>query len=297
MMKNKLKKQKNIIITVIGLAVLIIVCTIGGYLLSNTNSKQNVSNMEYQGEVKNLISQIKDLEEAEGRLREVIKIQDAEKAGSIEKNRNSCGCEACDTWKEYNNTKLGFTMKYPKYTSVMTSTVCDNNDLNEEADGFDSINTMREQEVEQVGLQFKDSIYIVPKYYLSKTNKCHKILNTGNALGKDEKSEPTMFFPVVRNEEAVTKFLKDHWGKNCIITKKKESDQNGVYDIEFGDKDTGGFNPNIEEGCQSNGRVEIRYAPFKQRMMVWPIGQDCSIASGTVACADEEILKSFRFLK
>lgn len=267
--------------------------------LNNFSNKWGITTDEYKNEIRNLTSQIENMKEDEKRLRGVIKEQDINISNLAKNKNNNCGCESCDTWKEYYNKELGFFLKYPKYTHIMVDSVCINNNVKDDVKS----KSMEEQGMEQIIVQSGNNIYVVPKYYYNVDNGCEKTLNTKDNLNKSRKIlgenrelKPTMFFFVIKNENDIASIIKKRWGKNCVIIKKEESKQKGVYDIKFGDKNTGGFNPSNKDGCMNNGKVIIKYAPFKQRMLVWPIGQDCSISSGLFPCADEEILTSFKFL-
>jgi hypothetical protein len=185
-----------------------------------------------------------------------------------------------DLWGIYTNKKLGFSIKYPKSTAVMSRVNC--------GDG----SALTEKRIELVPLQYNREIYFAAKYY--EDERCQKVLNTG--MLEHEKEHNKIEFLRVNNEKEAEKEIQQRWGKDCIITKKEKAAQSGVYILQFGDKNTGGFNPSIENGCQSNGRVETRYVPSKNIMMIWSIGQDCSISYDLFGCANNEMLSSLKFL-
>lgn len=101
-------------------------------------------------------------------------------------------------------------------------------------------------------------------------------------------------FAEVNSEKELTDYLKKRYEPGCEIEAMFPSQQEDVYDIRLQWKDP--YTPE-EESCFINYITHIKYAPKKNIVVTWDIGQDANFYNDDVSIVYDEVMsESFRLL-
>ena len=207
-------------------------------------------------------------------------------------------------WNDYINNQLGFSIKIPQ--EVPTLYRCpDNSQV-----GNTPLETYEDN--------LKGIVYISAQYYYDADwsqpeqrfiGRCDKItysLETlENGTNNDglyivSRQKPFLGWKIlitnIENEEDITRYFKDNFGSGCIAKDKVAWNQEGVYDVRIYGEDWDKKGTNLgNTTCPINFQYKVLYYPEKHKLMSVVTGQECTFFSGQ--CYDEEMLKSFKFIK
>lgn len=82
----------------------------------------------------------------------------------------------------------------------------------------------------------------------------------------------------IKSETELGEFIKDHYGKGCIMGSKEVWKQDGVYEIRLNEfKDAKGNDTSLDQAvCPVNYSYKILYAPQKSKALSLVLGQECT---------------------
>ena len=211
-----------------------------------------------------------------------------------------------DTWNQYTNYSLGFSIKVPK-EMVHIYGACQ---WNEEQQSY-----RPEEKAEPVKI-FEDlankTVYISSEYYYKLSGKterderdyfsgCDKVTNSLSLLQEKDNTNERFWaikIPDITSTAELEKFIKTEFYSDCVIGEQKPSSQEGVFDVGIeGEGESDPSNPS----CFINGVVVLKYYPQKNIAALWGQGQAFTFYLGKLGTDneqifDDEMAKSFKFL-
>jgi hypothetical protein len=211
-----------------------------------------------------------------------------------------------DTWFNYTNYQLGFSIDYPR-TKIHFHGTCTWNEENGDHSYRYEYALVPVKTFEDV-----DTVYITSEYQHELTgetketsedggtrtffSECQAISNSLELL-RDQEHYQEMWKIVVRevrNDEELDAFLKSRYGSGCSLGEKVSSNQDGVYDIKI----QGDGNDWSESLCPLNYGTVVKYFPEGNKVIAWDTGQASTFAAdaGNSVVHDQEMVDSFRFL-
>lgn len=198
-----------------------------------------------------------------------------------------------DTWNQYTNSTLGFSIKIPKTWPEFYGNCVWKED--------ESSWRPEEKTVAIQNFEDSDSVWFASEYwyklggeskeeYRTLFSECDKTTTTLDELkGLEAGHGPhstKLTVKTVKNDDELTAVVKDAFGAGCNIEKSEAG--GGVYDVTI---TNGGLdNPD----CQINYALTIKYAPEKNKALLWPLGQDFVFRNESGGY-DQEVLASFKF--
>ena len=189
-----------------------------------------------------------------------------------------------DTWNQYINVRIGFSMKIPKQVQVTdTQRIA--------VDVFEDPASPEE-------------VFIATTHWAPYGNPDALRKTTWSDLKAANIAGTLLSWHIVsqqvRNDAELTAFLKNRYGKDCTIGVKKLMHP-GVYDVIIGN----GMPPD-EGDCFVNYITIIRQSTERQQVVAWNMGQDVTFIGAPrdaspeelqAAIYDQEMAGSFRFLE
>jgi hypothetical protein len=211
-----------------------------------------------------------------------------------------------ETWFNYTNNQLGFSINFPR-TKMHYHGACKLND----EDGY---HTYRLEPAHVPVMIFEDenTVYITSEYQHELSGETTETDADGNSrtfladcqavpnsleLLRDPDYYQEMWQIVVKDihdDQELEAFLKARYGSSCSVGKKATSAQDGVYDVRI----QGDGLDLSETQCLINYGTIVKYYPAGDRVIAWDIGQAYTfVADVSYAVAyDQEMIDSFRFL-
>jgi len=177
-----------------------------------------------------------------------------------------------ETWNKYTNYALGFSIKIPKQVGV---SYCGN--------GY------RPSKVRIVEDQTDNNFrvfYFFPAItyvYYSYDDE-----DVGNGECREEKEENINQLNIavqkVENDKELENFIKKRYGAGCSLSKKKQTSQEGVFDLEIkGD----GKSPEKSECFIGTGVTKVKYSSSKRLVVSIDLGQTCNLYVYKANCGKE----------
>jgi hypothetical protein len=198
-----------------------------------------------------------------------------------------------NTWNQYTNSGLGFTLKIPKETWEQISCTKENNSYHTEL-GLVPIKVFEDTK----------SIYIKSEYTHKVSgesqqadgtytfSKCDKVVTSLSTLKAEQAVTWNIKIVPINSDAELDQFLKQEYGKSCSLGTKTAATQTGVFDIQI----KGDGKDLAETECPINYRTVVKYYPAKHVIAKWDMGQDDSFGDGKGTSYDDEMKKSFKFL-
>jgi hypothetical protein len=202
-----------------------------------------------------------------------------------------------DTWFNYTNYQLGFSINYPR-TMIHFFGSCQWNEEN----GDHSYRP----ELSYVPVTiFEDGkkVYISSEYYHELTgetretsadggtrtfySECQAVTNNLDLLRDPDnhyQSKWEIVVAEVHNDEALDAFIQARYGSNCSSGEKTASAQEGVYDV--------------KPLCPLNYGTIVKYYPAGNRVIAWDTGQAYTFAADASYSVtyDQAMIDSFEFI-
>lgn len=206
-----------------------------------------------------------------------------------------------ETWNQYSDPVLGFTLKVPKMM-IEPYASCKYVDTNGDHSYRPQEGALPVKFFSNDGMVYLASEYT---YQLSGEtadasgrtffSKCDKTPNNVAILSDRENYHSPLWQIIVKtisSDPELEQFLKNRYGEGCKLGEKKAFSQEGVFDIQIeGDGlDLG------ETKCPINYMTKVLYSPTRKKVAAWDIGQACSFFYPNFDnCKDMEMVNSFRF--
>jgi len=208
-----------------------------------------------------------------------------------------------ETWNQYTNHQLGFSIKVPK-TMVSFLGSCKWNEENGD-------HSYRPESAFVPVKIFEDagSVYIVAEYYHKLAGEttddsggghffaeCNKVTNSLALLQDPDEFHEMWEFVVrdIQNDEELDAFIKSRYGSSCSLGEKTASAQDGVYDVSIL-----GDGKDLEQTqCPLNYWAILKYDPQIGKVIAWNPGQAYTFAAALdySVVNDQEMIDSFWFL-
>lgn len=226
-----------------------------------------------------------------------------------------------ETWNQYTNYQLGFSIKVPK-EMLHNYGSCK---WNEEGGDHSYRPNPALVPVKIHEDKENNTVYITSEYYhelagetienyVSYYSRCNKVPNSLERIRRELRAERGHYQQawdiIVRNvasDSQLDSFIKERYGPGCALGGKKPSEQQGVFDIGIDIEDKTVDRGNLEElariGCVVNYMTVLRYYSAKNKVVSWHLGQAYTFYKvlGEVErediVYDNEMAESFRFLK
>jgi formylglycine-generating enzyme required for sulfatase activity len=208
-----------------------------------------------------------------------------------------------ETWNQYINYQLGFSIKFPK-TMVSFLGSCKWN-----KEGGDHSYRPDPAFVPVKIFEDAGSAYITAEYYHKLAGEttdvsggrhffaeCNQVTNS-LALLQDPNKPHEMWKFVgqdVQDDAELDAFIKTHYGAGCSLGEKTPSAQEGVYDVSIL-----GDGKDLEETtCPLNFWHIVKYAPSAHKVIAWNPGQAYTFAAALdySVVHDHDMVESFHFL-
>ena len=202
-------------------------------------------------------------------------------------------------WIDYNNTELGFSMKFPE--EVFGLYKC--------SSPKKFIVPLKVFEDNQNGV-----IYLTPEYYYrAEWNKesqeyvgpCEKITYSlpllRNEIEERHIDKLSLGWAIaiksIKEESEIDAFVKEVYGPGCSAGHKTSWLQSGVYEISVSADGTDLGNTTCLIGWMSSKKV--LYSPEKGKLISVILGQECTFSTDynepkSYRCYDQEIINSFK---
>lgn len=183
-------------------------------------------------------------------------------------------------WLSYQNSDLGITFDYPDQSIPNMYWTSD-----------DAINQVIRPNVVLV----KDNIL-----YLKTGESSFDSVETEYLKNKQEYGDGFGLDPVwritftdINNEQELSTFIKNHYGKACSYHKEPIAIFPGTFNIVLeGD----GKSLDVSE-CPVNYDYYLKYSPANKKIASWNTSQECQMGYGFEKCFDKQIAESFHFIK
>jgi len=208
-----------------------------------------------------------------------------------------------ETWNQYTNYQLGFSIRFPKEMAAFVGSCY----WNEEQGSYRPEMAFLPVQI----FEDADAVYIAPEHYFDLAGKrveenksyydeCNQITNSLELL-RDHESPMWTSVPFwklvtqeVHDEGELEDFIKARYGSGCSLGEQVPSMQEGVVDVRIlGDgKDLG------VSQCPMNYGYVVKYFPSGGRVIAWNTGQGPTFLSAVdwSACYEFEMIESFQFL-
>lgn len=211
-----------------------------------------------------------------------------------------------DTWNQYTNFGLGFSIKIPS-VKMNAFGACEWNEEN----GDHSFRP-RYALVPVTVFEDANTVYITGEYQhvLSGETRetsenggtrifyseCEAVLNSLTLL-RDPDSYQEMWAIVVeevQNDQELEAFLRVRYGEGCSLGEKVEAGQAGVFDIHI----QGDGKDLTDTACPINFGTVIKYYPVGGKVVAWNTGQAYTFSAdiNNQVTHDQEMIDSFLFL-
>jgi len=194
-----------------------------------------------------------------------------------------------ETWNQYVNYRLGFSIKFPK-TMVTFYGSCRWNEENGDHSYRPDPAIVPVKVFEDV-----DTVYIAGEYYHELAGEttettadggmryyyaeCNKVNNSLALLQDPENHYQQMWKMVVKdiyNDDELDGFIKSRYGAGCSLGEKVASEQqDGVYDVRI----QGDGKDLPETQCPLNYGTVLKYYPQANRVIAWDLGQAYTFAA------------------
>jgi hypothetical protein len=205
-----------------------------------------------------------------------------------------------ETWNQYTNYRLNFTIRFPKEMAAMLGSCY----WNEEQGSY-------RPEMAFVPVQVfedADAVYIAPEHYFELAgervdggthyyDECNQITNSLELL-RDHDIPMLQFWKLVvqevRDEGELEDFIKARYGSGCSLGEQVASAQEGVFDVKI----LGDGKDLAVSQCPMNYGYVLKYFPSGGRVIAWNTGQAYTFLSTVDWSAgyDFEMIESFQFL-
>lgn len=206
-----------------------------------------------------------------------------------------------ETWNQYTNPRLGFSLKVPKIV-YHSYGACNWTTANGDHSYRPQVSAVPVKIFED-----GDDIFISTEFYYELTDKtqeggrsffndCQRAENSTTLLkdpGNFMEQKWRIVVQEVADEAALEDFLQERYGAGCRLGSQKPTDQEGVYDVvvEGDGKDIS------ETACPVNFRYVVKYSPEKGKVIAWDLGQAVTFWADYAMdqSYDEAMVQSFRF--
>ena len=212
-----------------------------------------------------------------------------------------------ETWFQYTNYQLGFSIKFPG-TTISPYGTCK----------WTEENGDHSYRPEPLYVPLKifedgDTTYIAGEYYhelIGETKEtgadgttrsffagCQAVMNNLELLRDPENYYQTAWKIVaraVRDDGELDAFIKSRYGSGCRLGEKVASSQDGVYDVRI----LGDGKDLPETQCPLNYATVVKYYPAGSKVIAWDLGQAPRFAADVAYSTiyDQEMVNSFEFL-
>lgn len=211
-----------------------------------------------------------------------------------------------ETWFNYTNYQLGFSINYPR-TKIHFLGSCTWNEENGDRSYRPDPSHVPVQIFED-----GDTVYITSEYQHELSgetretdadggtriffSECLAVSNTLELL-RDPEYYQEMWEIVARevhNDEELEGFLKDRYGSSCSLGDKVASEQNGVFDVRI----QGDGKDLSETQCPLNFGTVVKYYPEGNKVIAWDTGQAYTFSADVTNSVtyDQDMVNSFRYL-
>jgi hypothetical protein len=212
-----------------------------------------------------------------------------------------------DTFIQYTNYRIGFSIKFPK-TTVSLYGSCTWNEENGDHSYRPELSYVPVKVFED-----GDTIYIAGEYYHELTgetketkadggtrtfySECQAVTNDLELLRDPDNHYQTMWKIVaaaVHSDDELEAFIQSRYGAGCSLGEKAASGQDGVYDVHI----QGDGKDLSETLCPLNYATVVKYYPEGNRVIAWDPGQAYTFVGDLdySVTYDQEMVESFYFL-
>ena len=205
-----------------------------------------------------------------------------------------------ETWNQYTNYELGFSIKFPKEMAAMLGSCY----WNEEQGSYRPEMAFLPVQV----FEDADAVYIAPEHYFELAgervdggthyyDECNQITNSLELL-RDHDIPMLQFWKLVtqeiHDEGELESFLKARYFSGCSLGEQVASAQEGVFDVKI----LGDGKDLAVSQCPMNYGYVVKYFPSGGRVIAWNTGQAYTFLSAVDWSAgyDFEMIESFQFL-
>jgi len=212
---------------------------------------------------------------------------------------NSEITELDETWNQFTDYRLGFSIKFPKEMATFRGSCT----WKEDQGSY-------RPEVALVPVKiFEDTsaVYIGAEYFYelagerqeggrSFYDECNPVTNS-LALLQDPDSFKEPFWKLVveeiHDEDELDSFIKARYGSGCSLGEQSVSNQDGVYDVQIQ-----GDGKGLDGQCPINYATVVKYFPAGSKVVAWDRGQSYHFPADVnySVVYDQEMEDSFRFL-
>jgi len=205
-----------------------------------------------------------------------------------------------DTWNQFTDHRLGFSIEFPKEMVTFRGSCT----WNEEESSF-------RPELAPVPVQIfedTDAVYIAAEQYYELAgerrdggrayyDECNLVTNSLELLqDPDGFKEPYWELVVkdIHSDAELDSFIKERYGAGCSAGEQVSSTQDGVYDVKI----QGDGKDLAESQCPMNYVTVVKYYPEGNKVVAWDRGQANSFVADVSyqVVYDQEMEDSFRFL-
>ncbi len=210
-----------------------------------------------------------------------------------------------ETWNQYTNYRLGFSIKFPE-TMAAFNGVCA---WNEEQGSY-----RHEMALVPVRIfEDADAVYIAGEYYFELAGErtettadggsryffeeCNQVANSLELLRDPENFNQQMRKLVavdIHDDAELDGFIKARYGPGCSLGETVASSQEEVYDVRI----QGDGKDLAETQCPLNYGTVVKYYPEGNRVIAWDTGQAYTFPADVnySVTNDQEMVESFKFL-
>jgi hypothetical protein len=205
-----------------------------------------------------------------------------------------------ETWNQYTNYELGFSIKFPKEMAAHRGSCY----WNEEQGSYRPEMAFLPVQI----FEDADAVYIAPEHYFdlagerveenkSYYDECNQITNSLELL-RDHEIPMVPFWKLVtqevRDEGELEGFIKARYFSGCSLGEQVASAQEGVFDVKI----LGDGKDLAVSQCPMNYGYVVKYFPSGGRVIAWNTGQAYTFLSAVDRGGgyDFEMIESFRFL-
>ena len=212
-----------------------------------------------------------------------------------------------ETWNQYTNYRMGFSIKVPKTMASLYGS-CKWNEENRDHSYRPELSYVPVSIFED-----GDRTYIAGEYYHELTgetketsadggtrtffSECQAITNNLGLLRDPENHYQTKWEIVateVHDDDELDSFIKSRYGSGCSLGEKVASGQDGVYDVRI----QGDGKDLSETLCPLNYATVVKYYPKGNKVIAWDLGQAPTFGADVSYSVihDQEMVERFRFL-
>lgn len=201
------------------------------------------------------------------------------------------------TWNQYTNYKLCFSLKVPKRARG------DDRCEWSTKDGDHSYRPTTPELVDTKIFEDQKDVFVTLSYQYRLTGEtvennrhyysdCQKIYSSIETAEKDPFPHWYIKTRKINNDQELETFIKSNYGAGCQLGEKKPSKQAGVFDVEI----KGDGKDLDQTACPLNFMYVLKYAPLKNLVFNWNMGQSSAFVDLNNKDYDSEMLASFKIL-